>query len=64
LVTTLYPTLILGLRSLLHNGQTIAITIGKRQDGTMVVFGSGCFPPPGGGPLSDHFKELAAKLVE
>jgi hypothetical protein len=53
-----------GLRSLLASGQAIAITIGKRRDGTIVVFGSGCFPPPGGGPLSDHFKELAAKLVE
>ena len=53
-----------GLRPLLASDQAIAITIGKRQDGTIVVFGSGCFPPPGGGPLSDDFKGLAARLVE
>lgn len=53
-----------GLRAQLNGGQAIAITIGKGLDGTIRVLGSGCFPPPGGVPLSASFKALVAKLVE
>lgn len=53
-----------GLRAQLNGGQAIAITIGKGLEGTIRVFGSGCFPPPGGVPLSESFKALVAKLVE
>lgn len=53
-----------GLTSQLNAGQAIAITIGKRLDDRIVVFGSGCFPPPGGLPLGASFKGLVAKLVE
>lgn len=53
-----------GLRSDLGHGRAIAITIGKHTDGTIHVFGSGHFPPPGGVPLSAQMKALAARLVE
>jgi hypothetical protein len=53
-----------GLRSQLSSGQAIAVTIGKTADGVVKVFGSGAFPPPGGGPLSQTLKEHAARLVE
>jgi hypothetical protein len=53
-----------GLRSQLANAQAIAVTIGKASDGTIRVFGSGAFPPPGGGPLSAALKQLAGQLVE
>lgn len=53
-----------GLRSDLKRGRAIAITIGKHADGTIHVFGSGHFPPPGGVPLSLPLKALAAQLVE
>lgn len=53
-----------GLLTKLKTGHAIAITIGKRPDGTIMVFGSGHFPPPGGMPLSASFKALVEKLVE
>ena len=52
------------LRSKLASGLAIAITIGKRDDGTVKVLGSGAFPPLGGGPLSNTLRNLAATLVE
>jgi hypothetical protein len=51
-----------GLRSKLQSGQAIAITIGKAADGTIKVFGSGVFPPPGG-VLTESLRKLAAALV-
>ena len=53
-----------GLRSKLMAGQAIAVSIGKRTDGRIQVFASGHFPPPGGVPLSQGFRELVAQLVE
>jgi hypothetical protein len=53
-----------GLRSQLAGGQAIAVTIGKSAAGKIRVFGSGAFPPPGGGPLSRGLRDLASKLVE
>jgi hypothetical protein len=53
-----------GLRSQLASGQAIAITIGKMSSGKITVFGSGAFPPPGGGSLSRSLKGHASRLVE
>jgi hypothetical protein len=53
-----------GLRSRLERGQAIGITIGKRDDGTISVFGSAAFSPTGAQPLSEALKELARRLVE
>ena len=53
-----------GLRSKLATGQAIAVTIGKTTSGVIKVFGSGAFPPPGGGALSQALRDLASQLVE
>jgi hypothetical protein len=53
-----------GLREKLATGQAMGITIGKLQAGDIRIFGSGYFPPPQGGPLSERLRNLARKLVE
>ncbi len=53
-----------GLRSQLASGQAIAVTIGKTSSGAIMVFGSGAFPPPGGGILTQTLKDLASQLVK
>jgi len=53
-----------GLRARLSSGRVIAVTIGKSSSGEIRVFGSGMFPPPGGGRLNPALCELASRLVE
>lgn len=52
-----------GLRSRLEN-KAIGITIGKKPDGTISVFGSAAFSPIGAQPISQALKDRARRLVE
>jgi hypothetical protein len=53
-----------GLKTRVARGHAVAITIGKRLDGTIAVLGSGGYPLPGGQPLSQEMKDRARRLVE
>ncbi|MBN1548185.1 MAG: hypothetical protein JW902_16145 [Syntrophaceae bacterium] len=55
----------LGVYDLAKNGSVIAITICKGCSRENIrAFGSGMFPPPGGGPMPEYLRTLAEKLVE
>lgn len=53
-----------GLLSKLKSGQAFGVTVGKMSDGTIVAYGSGTFPPPGGIKMAEYFRELVKRLIE
>jgi hypothetical protein len=54
----------LNLTEAAQRGNIVAFTVGKSSTGSLHAYGSGTFPPPGGGIMHDNVRNLILRLVE